>query len=94
MPIPYYPSWRYHREHAPRLVQSPDEWVALGPGWADNPGAFWDPPWPGAQFAPAPTPESEAPEEDDPQFVGPPVSAMTDPPRRKRGRPRKESYGG
>jgi hypothetical protein len=38
-----YPAWRYHRELPPRIVQTPDEAAALGPGWADTPAAILDP---------------------------------------------------
>ncbi len=35
-----YPSWRYHRTLAPRVVRSPLEDDALGAEWADTPAAF------------------------------------------------------
>lgn len=38
-----FPAWRYHRTEAPRIVQSPEQEAALGPGWADTPAAFLDP---------------------------------------------------
>jgi hypothetical protein len=35
-----YPKWKYHRNKAGVVVKNPQEEAALGPGWADAPGAF------------------------------------------------------
>jgi hypothetical protein len=35
-----YPKWKYHRNKAGAVVDNPEEEAALGPGWADAPGAF------------------------------------------------------
>ena len=35
-----YPSWRYHRTEAAKIVHSEEEDQALGEGWADTPAAF------------------------------------------------------
>lgn len=89
MPIPYYPAVRYHRTLGSRVVQTPDEWAALGPEWVTHPSGIEPVTVPAVTV----TEESVMPETD-PAFVGPPVSAATEPVKRKRGRPRKESYGG
>lgn len=39
-----YPSWRYHATLPARIVETPEESDALGPGWANTPGgaeAVW-----------------------------------------------------
>jgi hypothetical protein len=39
-----FPSWRFHKHHGERLVESEDAAAALGPGWFDSPvvAAAWD----------------------------------------------------
>jgi hypothetical protein len=36
----YFPSWRYHRTEAPRLINDALEESTLGDEWADTPAAF------------------------------------------------------
>lgn len=32
-----FPKWKYHEQHAPRLVADPRDEAALGDEWADSP---------------------------------------------------------
>jgi len=54
MPLPSFPSYRYHATLKPCLVQSPEESDALGPEWADSPAAWLTPTTPIATADPAP----------------------------------------
>lgn len=71
-----YPSWRYHKTLAPRLIQSPEE---EQPGWSGDPAAngrtaFVDQKHPGPmQFTAAPPAEA-------------PVEATADAPKPARAR--------
>ena len=35
-----YPTWRYHKDQPPVLVETAEQDKALGKGWADSPAAF------------------------------------------------------
>lgn len=52
----HYPKWVYHRVEAPRVVNDPDEWGALGPGWTESPAFPAPEPF---ETQPEPTPEAE-----------------------------------
>jgi len=39
----FWPSWRYHPVHEPRIFQSQAELDAAGPGWVDSPAKFGKP---------------------------------------------------
>jgi hypothetical protein len=47
-----YPKWLYHRTHAPKIVDDPEQHDALGDEWKDSP----------ADLESDPEPASEAPE--------------------------------
>lgn len=35
-----YPSWRYHKTEAAKIIETAEEDAALGKNWADSPAAF------------------------------------------------------
>lgn len=37
-----YPTWRYHKTEAAKIIETAEEDAALGKGWADTPAAFED----------------------------------------------------
>jgi hypothetical protein len=69
-----YPSWRYHRCEAPKLVQSKAEDLALGKDWADSPAALE------AKTCKPPAPLAEDELADVPAPTEPPVGATKENP--------------
>lgn len=54
-----YPTWRYHKDHEPRLIKDREELEALGSGWVDNPGKVDLKPEAKAEKKPEPAPAPE-----------------------------------
>lgn len=81
-----FPSWRYHRTHAPRLIQNEHEDAALGDEWTDTPAVFLEEPKDEKPASEAPDTKVDEPSVDEPKANEP----VTDSPK-KRGRKSKVS---
>jgi hypothetical protein len=64
----WYKRWMYHEKLLPqgKIIHTPEQLAALGPGWVDTPGKFGtvpleDPPPPAAPPEPVMVPEPERP---------------------------------
>lgn len=73
---PWYPKFMYHQVEGSRLVQNPNERLALGDGWCDSPADVDDPPplvalsydeLPGSEPVVAAIPPPETPVKGDPK---------------------------
>lgn len=68
-----FPSWRYHATEKARIVQTPEDEAALGPGWTDSPATV---------PVPAPEPvivEPEAAPAEMPIAASPDAPVLADP---------------